>query len=70
MWRSVHALGYAAWAIALAHGFTTGTDTSVGWVRVTYLLCAAAGLGALAWRYAAESRPQPLLRHVTGEAVR
>jgi predicted ferric reductase len=63
VWRSVHVLGYAAWALALWHGYASGTDSSVAWVRVVYVVCAVAGFGALAWRIAAETRPRRLVRH-------
>jgi predicted ferric reductase len=38
-WRAIHALGYVAWLTAIWHGFTAGTDSSVGWVRLLYLGC-------------------------------
>jgi DMSO/TMAO reductase YedYZ heme-binding membrane subunit len=49
-WRGVHALSYAAWGIAVVHGFTAGTDSSIGWVRLVYAGCVAAVAGALASR--------------------
>ena len=36
-WRAVHWLSYAAWPIALAHGFGTGTDTTAPWMAIVYL---------------------------------
>jgi sulfoxide reductase heme-binding subunit YedZ len=63
VWRALHVLGYAAWALGLVHGWTSGTDTQTPWVRFLYLTCAAAGVGALAWRYSVESRPSVLRRH-------
>jgi predicted ferric reductase len=38
-WRAIHALAYVAWLTAIWHGFTAGTDSSVGWVRLLYLAC-------------------------------
>jgi sulfoxide reductase heme-binding subunit YedZ len=61
-WRVVHGLGYAAWALALYHGYRSGTDSSTGWVRWTYVACTGAGFGALAWRLAVQAQPRPLLR--------
>jgi sulfoxide reductase heme-binding subunit YedZ len=49
-WRGVHALAYGGWAVALVHGFTAGTDTSLPWVRAIYVGCVAAVVGALASR--------------------
>jgi len=53
-WRGIHALAYAGWALALVHGFTAGTDSDVGWVRLIYLGCLVAVGGAVATRL---SRP-------------
>lgn len=50
VWRSVHALSYAAWAAAMMHGFFSGTDSSVPWVRAIYVTCLVAVLGASAAR--------------------
>ena len=38
-WRAIHLSAYAAWALALLHGFTSGTDSRLSWVRLTYLAC-------------------------------
>jgi sulfoxide reductase heme-binding subunit YedZ len=65
IWRSLHVLGYASWAIALVHGWLAGTDTSVGWVRLLYLACLTAGVGALARRFAVARTPRPLIRSTT-----
>jgi hypothetical protein len=50
IWRGLHALAYAGWGLAILHGFTAGTDSSVGWVRHLYQLCLVAVLGSLAAR--------------------
>jgi sulfoxide reductase heme-binding subunit YedZ len=49
-WRAVHALAYAGWAAAVVHGFTAGTDSSLGWVRLIYVASIAAVVGSLAAR--------------------
>lgn len=54
-WRAVHWLAYACWPIALVHGWGTGSDTRTPWMLATTLACAAAVLGAIAWRLAGES---------------
>ncbi len=50
VWRAVHASAYAAWAIALVHGFASGTDSAQPWVRLLYLSCLTAVPAALALR--------------------
>jgi ferric reductase like protein len=49
-WRAVHWLAYACWPIALVHGWGTGSDTRTSWMLAITLGCAAAVLGAMAWR--------------------
>jgi sulfoxide reductase heme-binding subunit YedZ len=68
-WRTVHAAGYAAWALALYHGFASGTDSGVAWVRWVYVACTAAGFGALSWRLVAEGRPGSLVRRPRREVT-
>jgi hypothetical protein len=34
----------------MLHGFTTGSDSSLGWVRLLYLGCLVAVVGSLASR--------------------
>jgi hypothetical protein len=50
VWRTVHGAAYAGWAMALLHGLRSGTDSSVGWVRVLYLSCLLVVLGSVATR--------------------
>ncbi len=50
VWRGLHGLAYAGWAMAITHGFTSGTDSSVGWVRALYVSCLAAVTGCVAAR--------------------
>ena len=50
IWRGLHSLAYLGWFAAMWHGFMSGTDTSVGWVRVLYLSCLVAVLGSVAAR--------------------
>lgn len=53
VWRGLHGLAYAGWLAAIAHGFTTGTDSETGWVRLLYVACLTAVLGCTAARVAA-----------------
>ena len=39
IWRSTHALAYLAWVTAIAHGYLSGTDSSVPWVIALYVCC-------------------------------
>ena len=50
MWRGLHGLAYLGWAMAITHGFTSGTDSSVTWVRAIYVACLVAVLGSSAAR--------------------
>ena len=50
VWRWLHSAAYGGWALAILHGLKSGTDSSVGWVRLLYLACAVLVLGALAVR--------------------
>jgi predicted ferric reductase len=50
VWRGLHGLAYAGWISAMLHGFTAGSDSSLGWVRLLYLACLAAVIGSVAVR--------------------
>ena len=59
-WRAVHWLSYAAWPVALAHGFGSSTDMQHSWLMWLGIACAAAVPAAAAWRLvAALARPRP-----------
>lgn len=49
-WRLVHALTWAAWALAVMHGLRTGTDVGTAWGRDLTLGCTLAVAGAVAVR--------------------
>ncbi len=49
-WRVLHCLAYAGWAGAIWHGFSSGTDSSVPWVRMLYVSCLVAVLGSVTAR--------------------
>lgn len=61
-WRAMHGSAYAGWAMAMAHGFNSGTDSSIGWVRVLYLLCGGTVAVAILARLFGAGRPD-LVRH-------
>jgi predicted ferric reductase len=52
VWRGLHGLAYVGWGSAMLHGYNSGTDSSVGWVRALYLACLVAVLGSVALRVA------------------
>ncbi|MGI8677405.1 MAG: hypothetical protein ACR2LX_01700 [Jatrophihabitans sp.] len=60
VWRSLHALAYLGWASAMLHGFTSGTDSGVGWVRALYIACLVAVLGCVLARVPQGPRPAPV----------
>lgn len=63
LWRGLHGLAYLGWATAMLHGFTSGTDSTAGWVRALYLACMTA-VAACVWiRFAdhPEGRPTPVV---------
>src|SRR5919112_123239 len=49
MWRSVHAISYLMWPVALVHGLSAGRPAAT-WVIVSYVLCVLAVLIGLAVR--------------------
>ena len=53
VWRGLHGLGYLGWGLGMLHGFTSGTDSHVGWVRLIYVLSLAvvgASVAARVWQ--------------------
>ena len=57
MWRSLHLTAYAAWGLAMAHGFTAGTDTTYGPVLLGYvvaLLVVGGSVVARVWSHRAD----------------
>jgi sulfoxide reductase heme-binding subunit YedZ len=52
-WRAVHWLSYAAWPVALLHGFGTGSDVKSGWLQLLSVACVVAVLVAVLVRIGA-----------------
>jgi sulfoxide reductase heme-binding subunit YedZ len=50
-WRFIHWFSWLAFAIALVHAFTTGTDGRSGWGLVVIVACAALGLASAVGRF-------------------
>jgi sulfoxide reductase heme-binding subunit YedZ len=49
-WRAVHWLAYAAWPLALVHGFGTGSDVHQTWMMAIAAACTAAVLASVVAR--------------------
>ena len=58
-WRRLHGLSYGGWGLAMLHGFKSGTDSSVGWVRLIYIVCGAAVLASVTYRLLSIRRGMP-----------
>lgn len=57
-WRAVHWLSYAAWPVAVLHGFGTGTDAQSWWMLSVTVVCVISVSAAGAWRlFAAPGDP-------------
>ena len=55
-WRAVHWLAYAAYPVAVLHGFTSAKDLRSGWLLVMTVACLLAVAGAITWRIAEAQR--------------
>ncbi len=49
-WRGVHWLAYAAWPVAVVHGFGTGSDVHQSWLQAINVACILAVLAAVVGR--------------------
>ncbi|MEV5710408.1 hypothetical protein [Actinoallomurus sp. NPDC052274] len=61
LWRTVHALAYVMWAVAIGHGLTAGRAPKA-WVTWSYLVCAALVLVAATSRLPRLARDRRMLR--------
>jgi DMSO/TMAO reductase YedYZ heme-binding membrane subunit len=70
-WRALHMSSYLAWAIAVLHGFFSGTDSSTGWVKILYLACVVSVAASVTARLSITPSPvrQPALPTPTKELV-
>lgn len=67
LWRRLHSLAYLGWGMAMWHGFLSGTDSHVTWVRWLYIACGVGVLSALTLRLTRVARPG-LTRHAAPTA--
>ena len=58
-WRVIHSSAYAAWALAVAHGFATGTDARLTGVVLLDATCLGLVVLAGSWRVFARMRTEP-----------
>ena len=49
-WRGVHWLAYAAWPVAVVHGFGTGSDVHQQWLQLINVACILVVLAAVVGR--------------------
>jgi hypothetical protein len=64
-WRGLHRTAYGLWPVALAHGFGSGGDGRLGWVRAVDVACALAVLAAFVARLRAR-HPDTAARRAVG----
>lgn len=64
VWRAIHYLSYPAFALALVHGLTAGSDTQHWPTHVIYSLTVGALLGAIFLRFVAHDWVETV-RHAT-----
>ena len=57
VWRRLHMLNFAVWALALVHGLTAGTDASTTWALVLYAGSAWVVLALLFHRISSHWQP-------------
>lgn len=72
-WRYFHLSAYAGWALAMAHGVFSGTDTGSWWAISTYAVCANAVSVAISIRLVAEmkhrARPLSAARNLSSRSL-
>jgi sulfoxide reductase heme-binding subunit YedZ len=61
-WRAVHWLSYAAWPVALLHGFGTGSDAKSGWLQLLSAICVLVVLAAVLARVGSSRELSPRAR--------
>jgi predicted ferric reductase len=66
-WRLLHFASFASFALALAHGVTSGTDTGSGWAQAIYWLAGGSVLFLTNYRLIAawQARHAPVGRRVS-----
>ncbi|MEO9140568.1 MAG: ferric reductase [Jatrophihabitans sp.] len=70
IWRGLHGFAYAGWAMAIVHGFSSGSDSDLGWVRILYVACIAAVVGSIVARLAQVRRRDPVTHRLLAPPLR
>jgi methionine sulfoxide reductase heme-binding subunit len=68
LWRLVHWTSYAMWPLAMAHGFTAGTDGLAPWMLVIDAVCVLAVAASLVWRIQAGTPNRAILPGVVASS--
>ncbi len=68
-WRWLHGLAYGGWGLAMLHGFNSGSDSELAWVRMLYVACGVAVAASIAVRVGLERRPD-LVRGARAQVAR
>jgi predicted ferric reductase len=69
-WRVVHAVGYAAWAVAVVHAVGIGTDVTRPWVMALLASCAVITVTAVVARLARRDPDDDATVVTTGRRAR
>lgn len=65
LWRAVHWAAYGGWPLALAHSIGSGSDATAPWMLAIDLVCIAAVMVAVLWRFASAHTNRDELLGVT-----
>lgn len=57
LWRGLHYIGFVAFFAGMAHGITSGSDSSLPWMQMIYWFCAASVLFLTIYRILMHSNP-------------
>ena len=70
-WKAIHWLAYAAWPLALVHGWAAGTDRGTPWARGLFAVSLLSVAGAVVWRVGGRRSTRPTGRRqpLTGPAL-
>jgi hypothetical protein len=59
VWRAVHWLAYVSWPLAVAHGFSSGSDSATSWARALYVLSIGVVALSVGWRLLGKPTAMP-----------
>lgn len=67
-WRAIHLLSFVAFALALIHGFASGTDSGSPAMRLMYLVTGQVAIGLVTLRIALRFQKTPAAKPHTAQA--